>query len=325
MLSLQYKKIELPFEYPFTISKGTKTHQPALVVALRQGALVGYGEAPAITYYNTSVENMIEVLEQKKTAIERYALTEPKRFWHFLHHLLPGQNFLTAALDMAACDLFAKRSGRPLFTFWHKNPFTPLKTDYTLGIDHAEDMLRKMQAHPWPIYKIKISQPADLDKIKLLRQHTDAPFRVDANESLTYEDVGKIIPELKSLGVRILEQPLPKEEHDAMVALKAQSEIPLFADESFVELKDIEKVALGFHGINVKLTKCGGLTPALDIISKAKTMNLQVMLGCMNETQIGSAALAHLSPLAHFLDLDGPLLLKDDRTTGLNISAKDGV
>src|SRR5690606_114577 len=114
MLQLRSYPFELPFEYPFTIAKGTKTHQPTLIVSLGMGNLRGYGEAPAIGYYQVPVAGMQEALEVKRQLIERYALTDPQRFWHFLHHLLPGQNFLIAALDIAGWDLFAKLRRMPL-------------------------------------------------------------------------------------------------------------------------------------------------------------------------------------------------------------------
>src|SRR5438034_1345908 len=107
MLLLKYYSYELAFEYPFITSHGKKTHQPTLITLLGLGNLAGYGEAPAITYYDVNVPDMIASLEAKKGMIERYALTDPQRFWHFLHHLIPGQHFLTAALDIAAWDLFA--------------------------------------------------------------------------------------------------------------------------------------------------------------------------------------------------------------------------
>lgn len=316
MLLLRSYPFELPFRYPFTIAKGTKTHQPTLIVSLGMGNLRGYGEAPAIHYYGVTVAAMQEMLEAKRQLIERYALTDPQRFWHFLHHLLPGQNFLIAALDIAGWDLFAKLRRMPLNRLLGISGNAPL-TDYTLGRDEAELMLEKMQANPWPVYKIKIKSAADLSLIEHLRRHTTADFRVDANESLNFEDARRLLPELKKLGVNLLEQPLPKTEAEAMQALKEDSPMPLFADESCVEEEDVAACAGGFHGINIKLTKCGGITPALRMIREARQLGLQVMLGSMCESTVGTAALAHLMPLADEADADGPLLLKEDVAEGL--------
>lgn len=316
MLQLRSYPFELAFQYPFTTNKGTKTHQPTLVVQLGLGQLRGHGEAPAIHYYNVSVESMTATLEENRREIERYALTDPQRFWHFLHHLMPGQNFLIAALDIAGWDLFAQLRRQPLYQLLRLSWKAPL-TDYTLGVDTAENMIAKMQAHPWPIYKIKMRSPEDVDLVRALRAASDARFRVDANEAFSFEDTKRILPDLQALGVDMVEQPLAKTEWDAMKELKAISPLPLFADESCVEESDVAKCADAFDGINIKLTKCGGITPALRMITEGRKLGMKVMLGSMNESTIGSAAMGHLLPLLDEIDADGPLLLKEDVAEGL--------
>jgi L-alanine-DL-glutamate epimerase-like enolase superfamily enzyme len=261
---------------------------------------------------------MIEELNAKRIPIERYALTDPQRFWHFLHHLFPENNFLVAALDIAGWDLFAQMRNAPLRRILGIQSDIVPQTDYTLGIDTAENMVTKLKAHPWPLYKIKLSRPEDIDLLIALRAHTDKPFGIDCNEGLSFDEAKKLLPELKKLGVRLIEQPLGKGEWDAMKELKALSEIPLFADESCVTEKDVVKCAEAFDGINIKLTKCGGITPAMRMITEARQLGLKVMLGNMNESTIGTAALVHLSPLVDELDADGPLLLKEDIADGLN-------
>lgn len=318
MLQLRHYSFDLPFEYPFTIAKGTKTHQPSLVVSLGLRHWCGYGEAPAINYYGVTVASMIEELSAKRLPIERYALTDPQRFWHFLHHLFPGNNFLIAALDIAGWDLFAQMRNMPLRNVLGISATETPITDYTLGIDTAEKMIAKLQRHPWPLYKIKMSKLADLDLLVALRSHTDKPFRIDANESFSFEDAKYMLPELKKLGVVLIEQPLEKTEWDAMSALKTLSDISLYADESCVEEIDVVKCAASFDGINIKLTKCGGITPALRMIKEARQLGLKVMMGNMNESSIGTAAIAQLSPLLDDLDADGPLLLKEDIADGLS-------
>ncbi|MBS1781490.1 MAG: dipeptide epimerase [Bacteroidetes bacterium] len=320
MLQLQYKPFELAFNYPFTTSKGTKTHQPTLIVSLGFGVLKGYGEAPAISYYNVSVDEMIQVLEEKAPVIRHYALMDPKRFWHFLEHLIPHHNFLIAALDIAGWDLFAKMKKKPLYQLLGLDYTKIPQTDFTIGIDETEIMVQKLLAQPAPIYKVKISEVDQLDLVRELRKHTDVPFRVDANEALTFEEVKHILNDLKSLGVTMLEQPLKKEKWDEMKELKAISPIALFADESCVEETEVVRCKDAFHGINIKLTKCGGITPALRMIEQARSLDLQVMIGSMNESTVGSAAMAHLLPLVDAADMDGILLLKEDVATGLSIS-----
>jgi L-alanine-DL-glutamate epimerase-like enolase superfamily enzyme len=317
MLQLRHYAFDLEFEYPFTIAKGTKTHQPTLITSLGIGNLVGYGEAPAISYYNVAVAAMQQLLEEKRGMIERYALTDPMRFWHFLHHLLPGHNFLIAALDIAGWDLFAQLRRMPLYALLRLDRSKMPITDYTIGLDTAEKMVEKMKAHPWPVYKIKLSRPDDIDLVRALRANTDAPFRVDANEGWSFDDAKALLPELQQLGVTLVEQPLAKEAWDEMKELKALSPLPLFADEACREEQDVAKCADAFHGINIKLTKCGGITPATRMIGEARKLGLKLMMGSMNESTIGSAAIAHLMPLLDEVDADGPLLLKEDVAHGL--------
>ena len=317
-MKVQYKKTELPFQYPFTISGGrTKTHQPSLLVALSLGNFTGYGEAPAITYYNITVEQMIDDLERKKTMIEKFALTEPERYWHYLHHLLPNNPFLVCALDIACWDLMGKMKKQPLYKLWNTEWKNTPATDYTIGLDTIEKMVEKMQAKPSPVYKIKLGLPNDIEIMTALRKHTDAPFRVDANAGWTLEEAMEKITALKNLNVEFIEQPLAKDAWNEMKILYEKSPLPLIADESCVTENDVVKCAGYFHGINIKLTKCSGITPALRMIKKARDLNLKVMVGSMNESTVGSAAIAHLLPQIDYVDMDGPLMLKEDIATGL--------
>ena len=332
MLALRHYHYNLPFQYPFTIAKGTKTHQPSLVVSLGLGPLTGYGEAPSISYYGVTVEGMVEALEKVRPVIERYALIDPQRFWHFLHHLLPGQNFLIAALDIASWDLFARMRRLPLHQMLKINGNIPPVTDYTIGLDTAENMIAKVQAHPWPMYKIKLAKADDVDLLRALRVVTDAPFRVDMNEGWSFDDARLLLPELQKLGVQFAEQPLPKDAWEEMKALKVIAPIPLFADEACVEEKDVARCAESFHGINIKLVKCGGITPAMRMVTEARKLGLKVMFGSMNESSLGTAAVAHMAPLADEIDADGPLLLAEDIADGLSyhngevhVSAQNGL
>ena len=318
MLQIKHYTYDLAFKYPFTTHKGTKTEQHMLGVSIGLGRLMGFGEVGAIPYYNVTVEGMVEALTAKKQMIERYAFTGPERFWHFLHHLLPGQNFLIAALDIAAWDMNAKMKRLPLYQAlglkWENLPMT----DYTIGMDEVDEMLEKVKANPWPIYKVKVGSPNDMKMVEAIREHTDAQIRVDANEGWSFDEAKQLLPELEKLGVHLVEQPLHRDDVDAMKELKALSNIPLYADESCQVEADIAKCADQFHGVNIKLAKCGGITPALRMIDTAKQAGLKTMIGAMCEATIGSAAIAHLTPLLDEVDADGPLLLKEDIATGLD-------
>lgn len=317
-MKLNYWQKELPFKYPFTISNGrTKTHQPSLIVSLSIGDFIGYGEAPAIVYYDITVEKMVADLLSKKDLVEKFALIDPERYWHYLHHLFPQNPFLVCALDMAAWDLFGKMKGKKLYelfnTPWNETPVS----DYTIGIDAIEKMVAKMQEMPWPVYKIKLGTDQDIAIVKALRAKTTVPLRVDANAGWTLEEALEKIPQLADLGIEMIEQPLAKDNWEGMKILYAQSSIPLYADESCVFEQDVIRCKDHFHGINIKLTKCSGLTPARRMITEARALDLKVMMGSMNESTIGTAAVANFLPQLDLVDMDGPLLLSEDLATGI--------
>ncbi len=316
-MKVHYWQYNLKFRHPFTISKGTKTHQPTLIVELEHMGIKGYGEAPAIAYYNIPVDKMIADLESKKMLVEKFAFTDPERYWHYLHHLFPQNNFLVCALDIAAWDIYGKMKGRQLYELWKgdvtKNPIC----DYTIGIDTIDKMIAKMKEKPWPVYKIKVGTADDIAIVKALRENTDATLRVDANAAWDLETALKLIPQLKELGVELVEQPLAKDDWEGMKVLYKESSLPLYADESCVVEQDVERCKDHFHGINIKLTKCSGITPARRMIQKARELSMNVMIGCMNESTVGAAAIAHLLPFIDHVDMDGPLLLEEDLATGI--------
>ena len=326
-MQLDFWEQHLPFEYPFTISNGrTKTHQHSLMIRLSLGNWQGYGEAPAIAYYNVTVDAMMELLEKNRKLIEKFALIDPERFWHFLHHLFPNDPFLVSALDMAGWDLFGQMKKQPIHEIWNTpwNEQTPTPIcDYTLGIDTIDKMVEKMNSHPWPIYKIKVGTDYDIEMITALRAHTSVPLRVDANAGWTTEEALQKIPALADLGVELVEQPLAKDNWDGMAQLKAASTIPLFADESCVFEKEVATCANYFHGINIKLTKCSGLTPANRMIKEAKALGMKVMMGSMNESVIGSAAIAQFLPQLDYVDMDGPLLMTELNGLGLDYNMEN--
>lgn len=315
MLHIKYKVLHSEFEYPFQTAYGVKTHQPALLVAITINGMTGYGEAPPVSYYNVTVDQMVEELLLKVKVLERYAFTEPSRFWHFCHHLFPTNPFLVCALDMAYWNVYAqikKRSLRDLMNLPEdaKVLQEPL-TDYTIGMDSIETMVFKLKAKPWPIYKIKLGSADDLGILEALRKETKAIFRVDANAGWTLDEALFLLPKLQALGVELVEQPLAKDDWEGMARLYKESVIPLIADESCVSEHDVEKCITCFHGINIKLTKCGGITPAIRMVLAAKASGKKIMMGCMSETEIGSLAIAQFLPWLDYVDMDGPLLLKD--------------
>lgn len=319
-MKVSYSIYNLPFTHPFTISRGTKTHQPTFVAQLEYFGIKAYGEAPAISYYNIPVEKMALDLDQKKIFLEKFTFTDPERYWHYLHHLFPNNPFLVCALDMAGWDLYGKLKRQPLYKLWNLDPANAPLTDFTIGLDSIEKMIKKMNERPWPVYKIKVGTPDDIDMVKALRANTNALFRVDANAGWTLEEALQKIPVLRELNVEFVEQPLAKDDWEGMKVLYDVSPLPLIADESCVSENDVLKCHKHFHGINIKLTKCSGITPAKRMILKARELEMMVMIGCMSESSIGTAAIAHLAPLLDFVDMDGPLLLAEDIAKGVSFS-----
>lgn len=316
-MNIRHRIIDLPFHYPFTISKGTKTHQRIFQVELEWRGVRGYGEAPEIAYYNIPASTMLSDLENKRKFVENFALTTPDRFWHFLHHLFPSNPFLVCALDIAAWDLYGKLMRKPLYQLFAADPAKMPVTDYTIGIADSEEMIRKMVDNPWPVYKVKVGTAGDMERLRELRAQTIAVLRVDANAGWSTNDAERNLTQLKEMDIELVEQPLAKDDWEEVKKLKTISPLPLIADESCVKESDVKKCAEGFHGINIKLTKCSGITPARRMITEARSLGLKIMIGCMNESAIGTAAIAHLGPLVDYLDADGPLLLKDDAVRGL--------
>jgi L-alanine-DL-glutamate epimerase-like enolase superfamily enzyme len=204
-----------------------------------------------------------------------------------------------------------------LHELWGLNTGNSPLTDFTIGIDTIDTMVKKMKERPWPIYKVKVGVPGDIEMVTELRKHTNAVLRVDANAGWTLEEALEKIPQLKELGVELVEQPLAKDNWNGMKILYRESSIPLIADESCVAETDVEKCYQHFHGINIKLTKCSGITPARRMITKARELDMKIMIGCMNESSVGTAAIAQLAPLADYIDMDGPLLLVEDTAKGV--------
>ncbi|MES2732154.1 MAG: dipeptide epimerase [Bacteroidota bacterium] len=318
-MKLNLYPYNLPLKHTFTIAHDSRDVQETLIVELQEGDYSGYGEATANPYYGVTIEEIMAILEAVRPKIETYELNSPSGFWAAMYPHLKAYPFAQCALDMAANDLHGKILGKPLYQLWglHANK-CPI-TNYTIGIDTIEKMVLKMKEMPWPLYKIKLGTPDDLAIVRELRSHTNAPFRVDANCAWTAKETIANSQELKKLNVEFIEQPLKASNLDEMVAVKRYSALPVIADESCIHEGDIAKCQDYFHGVNIKLTKCGGLTPARRMISEAQQLGLKVMVGCMTESSVGISAIAQLLPLLDYVDMDGALLLKEDIATGVTI------
>ena len=317
-MNLELKKYVLELKHTFTISRESHDTQDTLIACLSLDGQTGYGESTSNPYYKITFESMKAEIEAILEEIENFDFTTPEAFQDFLISK-ELSNFSICALDLAAHDLYGKLQGKPLYKIWktEKNEY-PI-TNFTIGLDSIEKMVEKMEEQPWPIYKIKLGTDDDLKIVKELRKYTDAKFRVDANCAWDASRAIQYCKELKELGVEFIEQPLHAEDWAGMKKLKKEAVLPLIADESCIIEEDVEKCAGYFDGINIKLTKCGGLTPALRMIKQAKQLGLKVMVGCMTESTVGISAIAQLLPQLDYVDMDGALLLKHDIAEGVKI------
>ena len=319
-MKLTLHEANIPIRHPWTTSHGTRTHQRNLIVELSDTGQSGFGEGASIPYYGVTYDTMAAALAAVRPTIETATIDDPAAFWDVMHPLLKGQMFALCALDEAANDLWGKRLGKPVYELWGLDMSLAPLSDYTIGIDTIEKMVAKMNEFAgWPIYKIKLGTDEDIAIVRELRKHTDAVFRVDANCGWTAQQTIDNAVALVELGVEFIEQPLPADDWDGMKQVCAESVLPVIADESCILEADVEKCRGYFHGVNVKLTKCGGQTPARRMLEHARTLGMKTMVGCMTETSVGISAIAQLLPLLDYVDMDGALLLAGDVAQGVTL------
>ncbi|TAK38517.1 MAG: dipeptide epimerase [Saprospiraceae bacterium] len=319
-MKLKLHPFTLVLNEPFTISRGSYSQRKALFVELLSGDKSGFGEASEHAYYGVNFDDLQAKAAAIQPIVEGYAFDNPANFWEYMRPHLAGAPFLQCALDEAAHDLYGKLCDRPCQELWEMPNDGPLpKTSFTLSMDTTENLVEKVKSHRFEIYKIKLGTSDDLAVLAALRPHTKAVFRVDANCAWTAEEAVMNSIKMKNLGVEFMEQPLPAGDWEGMEKVYAGSALPVFADEACVGEADVGKCASSFHGINIKLMKCGGLTPALRMIKQARTLGLKVMCGCMVESSVGISAIAQLLPLLDYVDMDGPLFLKNNPARGARI------
>ncbi|MEJ2163249.1 MAG: dipeptide epimerase [Robiginitalea sp.] len=317
-MKLNMHPFTLELTHSFGISRERYDQQETLIISLTHHGVTGYGEATANPYYEVSIASLKRDIEKVRDLVEGAAPDQPSN----LNYLLDGcdiSSFARCALDLAAWDLYGKLQGKPLYELWGTSVEDYPITSYTIGLDTTEKMVAKMMETPWPIYKIKLGTDRDVAIVTELRRHTDSVFRVDANCAWTPQETIENSVALKDLGVEFIEQPLPASDWEGMEQVVHQSVLPVIADESCQVVSDVERCALHFHGINIKLTKCGGLTPARTMIRKARSLGLKVMVGCMTESTVGISAIAQLLPELDYVDMDGAMLLKEDIAYGVAI------
>ena len=319
-MQLLIHPFDLQLASPFRISHESRTVQPTLILELRDGdGNFGLGEAPLTRYYGLETNKCQAYLKPLQKALLSVTNLAPAEVQTFLTNQFPDIHpFLRCALDVATHDLWAKQQGKPLRKCWEqKKPTHRIPTCYTIGMGPTEEMIAKIEAFPWPIYKIKLGPAHNVETIKALRAVTNAIFRVDANTGWTVAQTLEYAPQLKDLGVEFIEQPLPVDDWAGSRELYEKSPLPIIADESCQTEEDVARCAGHFHGINIKIVKCGGLLPARRMIRDARVRGLQLMAGCMTESSVGISAIAQLVPELDYVDIDGALLLKHEPATGV--------
>ena len=320
-MKLVIRDIHLPLRHPFTIALGTTTVKHNIVVALTDEGVTGYGEsASSEAWKQYTPEGMRADLENARAAIESAHFTTPEALWAEMWPHLGHNPFALCALDQAAHDLWGKKLGQPVWKLWGLDISRVPDSDYTIGIAPIEKMIAKMKEFDgWPIYKIKLGTDKVLEIVRALRQHTDAIFRIDANTAWTPEQTIACAPELKDLGVEFIEQPLLRDNWEGMKLVAKECVLPVIADESCQGEAEVDRCAEVFDGINIKLTKAGGLTPARRMITRARELGLKVMAGCMTESSIGISAIGQLLPLLDYVDMDGAVLIARDIASGVHL------
>lgn len=318
-MKLILRTYNLQLKHTFRISRKTIDFQPSLIVELQENEISGFGEATSNPYYNITIEILQNDIEKVREIIEATSNETPEEFWLKLSPFFQHNPFSLCALDNAYNDLYARKKGKKLYELWQYDIAQNPLTNYTIGIDTIENMVKKMKEFPWPIYKIKLGTPEDIAIVAELRKHSDAIFRVDANCAWTVEETLSNAIILKKLGVEFIEQPLKANDWEGQREVFKKSVLPIMADESCIAEEDVAKCYNHFHGVNIKLMKCGGITPGRRMISNAKKLGLKTMVGCMTESTVGISAIAHLLPELDYVDMDGALLLAADIASGVTI------
>jgi L-alanine-DL-glutamate epimerase-like enolase superfamily enzyme len=318
-MELHARVFTLEHTEPFVISRSSGTESRVVQVALRHGDLVGYGEGAPDEHYGESISSAMAFFERATPLLG----DDPLAIGAILGRLggIGGEMAAKCAIDGALHDLLGKVCGQPLWRILGLDP-TPPPTSYTISIDTVEGTARRAAAAAsYRALKIKVGGPADLERVRAVReQASGSAIRVDANEAWSVHSTLELVPELERMGVELIEQPLPAADTKGYCRLHDSSlPIPIVLDESCHTLPDVAAAAGIADGVNIKLTKSGGIREAVRMVHAARALGLRVMLGCMNESSLGIAQAAAISPLVDVVDLDGHLLNRNDSHTGLGL------
>ena len=320
-LEMKFFPYELKLRHVFTVATYSRTTTPDVQVEITYDGVTGYGEASMPQYLGQTVQSVTAFLQK----VDLSQFNDPFQLEDILAYvdsLSPGDTAAKAAVDIALHDLVGKLLGAPWYKIWGLNKDKAPSATFTIGIDTADVVKQKTRecANQFNILKVKLGRENDKEMIETIRSVTDLPIAVDINQG--WKDKEKAIDEifwLKEHGIVMVEQPMPKELRDDIAWLTEKSPLPIFADEAIQRLKDIKNVAGAYSGINIKLMKCTGMHEAWKMLNYARAIGMKVMVGCMTETSCAVSAAAQLSPAVDFADLDGNLLISNDRFKGMEV------
>ena len=320
-MKLSFEPYELTLRHTFTVASYSRTTTPDVQLKIEYDGFTGYGEASMPPYLGQTVESVTNFL--KKVNLEQFR--DPFQIDEILTYIDgidEGEPAAKAAVDIALHDLVGKLMGQPWYRIWGLDPAKTPDTTFTIGIDTAEVVREKTKecAGQFNILKVKVGLDNDKEMIETIREITDLPIAVDANQG--WKDKNKaleMIHWLAEKGIVMVEQPMPKEMLDETAWLTERSPLPIFADEAIQRLKDIPSIKGAYTGINIKLMKCTGMREAWKMANYARAEGMRVMVGCMTETSCAVSAAAQLSPVVDFADLDGNLLISNDLFEGMTV------
>ena len=320
-LKLSFEPYELQLRHVFTVSSYSRKTTPGVQVRIDYEEYTGYGEASMPPYLGQSVESVTAFLGKVDLGQFRDPF-QMETILAYVDSLSPGDGAAKAAIDIALHDLVGKLMGQPWWRIWGLDASKAPSTTFTIGID-TPDMVRKKTlecADRFNILKVKVGLDNDKEMIRTIREVTDLPLAVDANQG--WKDREKALDEiywLKENGVVMVEQPMAVSDVEGNAWITERSPLPIFADEAIQRLADVPSIKGVYHGINIKLMKCTGMREAWKMVNYARAEGMKVMIGCMTETSCAVSAAAQLSPAVDFADLDGNLLITNDPFRGMEV------
>ncbi|WP_435076601.1 dipeptide epimerase [Halococcus sp. AFM35] len=327
-LDTGFERLALDLDDPFTIARGTQETATNVVVRVSDGEHEGIGAAAPSEHYGETPRTVEAVLPDLLTIVEEvgdpHALARIERR---MNEVVRDNPAARAAVSIALHDLAAKHLDVPLYRYWGLDSESTPTTSFTIGLDSTERMREKTEsavAVGHTVLKVKLGTERDREIIEAVRAEApDVRLRVDANEAWTPHEALGNIDALADFDVEFVEQPVPAENPAGLEYVHDRSALPIAADESCVTLADVPRIAERADIANIKLMKCGGLGEAKRMIHTARAHGLEVMCGCMVESNAAIAAACQLAPLLDYADLDGSLLLADDPYEGVPIRGGD--